>query len=50
MSVGQAVESMELVGHDFYLFRDVDSGTASVVYRRRGFNYGLLRLEGEENA
>ena len=49
MSVGQAVESMELVGHDFYLFRDVASGTASVVYRRRGFNYGLLRLEGEEN-
>ena len=47
MSVGQAVESMELVGHDFYLFRDVDSGVPSVVYRRRGFNYGLLRLEGE---
>ena len=47
MSVGQAVESMELVGHDFYLFRDVDSGSPAVVYRRRGFNYGLIRLEGD---
>jgi ribosomal subunit interface protein len=48
MTVGQAVESMELVGHDFYLFRDVDSGAASVLYRRRGFNYGLIRLEGSD--
>ena len=50
MSVGQAVESMELVDHDFYLFRDVDSGAPSVVYRRRGYSYGLLRLDGAENA
>jgi ribosomal subunit interface protein len=46
MTVAQAVESMELVGHDFYLFRDRDSGSPSVVYHRRGYNYGLLRLEG----
>ena len=46
MTVAQAVESMELVGHDFYLFRDRDSGAPSVVYHRRGYNYGLLRLEG----
>lgn len=46
MTVAQAVESMELVGHDFYLFRDIESGSASVVYHRRGYNYGLLRLEG----
>jgi ribosomal subunit interface protein len=46
MSVGQAVEAMELVGHDFYLYRDIDSGAPAVVYRRRGFNYGLIRLEG----
>lgn len=49
LSVGQAVEAMELVGHDFYLFRDVASGAPSVIYRRRGFNYGLIRLEGEQN-
>ncbi len=46
MTVAQAVESMELVGHDFYLFRDRESGAPSVVYHRRGYNYGLLRLEG----
>jgi ribosomal subunit interface protein len=46
MTVAQAVESLELVGHDFYLFRDSDTGAPSVVYHRRGYNYGLLRLEG----
>jgi hypothetical protein len=35
---------MELVGHDFYLFKDADTELPSVVYRRRGFDYGLLRL------
>lgn len=49
MTVGQAVEAMELVGHDFYLFRESESGTPAVVYRRRGFNYGLIRLEGDSN-
>lgn len=47
MSVAQAVEALELVGHDFYLFRDSESGAPSVIYHRRGYNYGLLRLEGE---
>jgi ribosomal subunit interface protein len=47
MSVAQAVEAMELVGHDFYLFRDVENAsTPAVVYRRRGFDYGLIRLDG----
>lgn len=50
MTVGQAVESMELVGHDFYLFHDIDSGAPAVVYRRRGFDYGLIRLEGGADA
>ncbi len=45
MSVEQAVEAMELVDHDFYMYRDVDSGVPSVLYRRRGFSYGLIRLE-----
>ncbi|GAA1151603.1 ribosome hibernation-promoting factor, HPF/YfiA family [Ornithinicoccus hortensis] len=50
MTVGQALNEMELVGHDFYLFEDVDSGHPSVVYRRRGWSYGVLRLDtGERN-
>lgn len=46
MTVDQALYEMELVGHDFYLFSDADSGKASVVYRRRGFDYGVIRLVG----
>jgi ribosomal subunit interface protein len=44
MTVDQALYQMELVGHDFYLFQDADSGRPSVVYRRRGFDYGVIRL------
>ncbi|MFI6501585.1 ribosome hibernation-promoting factor, HPF/YfiA family [Nonomuraea typhae] len=44
MTIDQALLEMELVGHDFYLFRDKESGQPSVVYNRRGYNYGLLRL------
>jgi ribosomal subunit interface protein len=44
MTVDQALYQMELVGHDFYLFNDADAGCPSVVYRRRGFDYGVIRL------
>ena len=44
MSVAEAVDRMELVGHDFYLFTDSESGLPSVVYRRQSFDYGLIRL------
>jgi len=44
MTVDQALYEMELVGHDFYLFADVDSGRPSVVYRRHAYDYGLIRL------
>jgi ribosomal subunit interface protein len=46
MTVDDALYQMELVGHDFYLFHDKESGRPSVVYRRRGFHYGILSLEG----
>jgi len=45
MSLAEAVNRMELVGHDFYLFNDIDTGRASVVYRRRGWSYGVIHLE-----
>ncbi len=44
MSVGEALNEMELVGHDFFLFHDAASGLPSVVYRRRGWSYGVLHL------
>jgi hypothetical protein len=46
MSVEDALSRMELVGHDFYLFADADSGAPSVVYRRKGYDYGVIRLGG----
>jgi ribosomal subunit interface protein len=47
MTLDQALYEMELVGHDFYLFLDEPSGTPSVVYRRKGYDYGVLHLEAE---
>jgi ribosomal subunit interface protein len=44
MSIDQALFEMELVGHDFFLFRDTECGEPSVVYRRRGYQYGVIRL------
>ena len=45
MDLSQALYEMELVGHDFFLFVDVDSGRPSVVYRRRGYDYGVIALD-----
>jgi ribosomal subunit interface protein len=44
MTVDEALYEMELVGHDFYLFADAASGLPSVVYRRHGFDYGVIQL------
>ncbi|WP_062302746.1 ribosome hibernation-promoting factor, HPF/YfiA family [Demequina subtropica] len=49
MSIADAVDQMELVGHDFFLFHDLDSGLASAVYRRRGWTYGVIHLEQSES-
>jgi hypothetical protein len=44
MTIDDALFQMELVGHDFYLFLDKESGRPSVVYRRKGYDYGILSL------
>jgi ribosomal subunit interface protein len=44
MTIDQALMEMELVGHDFYLFHDEERDAPSVVYRRKAFDYGVLRL------
>ncbi len=48
MTIDQALFEMELVGHDFFLFTDTTDGLPSVVYRRRGYQYGVIRLVEEE--
>ena len=45
MSLDQALYEMELVGHDFYLFVDEKTKAPSVVYRRRGYDYGVIHLD-----
>jgi ribosomal subunit interface protein len=49
MSLDQALLELELVGHDFFLFIDSDHGCPSVVYRRRAYDYGVIRLEGADS-
>jgi ribosomal subunit interface protein len=48
MTLEQALYEMELVGHDFYLFVDKESVKPSVVYRRRGYDYGVISLDLDE--
>ena len=45
MTLDQALYEMELVGHDFYLFVDQDTHRPAVVYRRRGYDYGVIALD-----
>jgi ribosomal subunit interface protein len=44
MSQEKAIEAMELLGHDFFLFHDTETGKVSVLYKRRGWNYGVITL------
>ncbi len=44
LTLDQALYEMELVGHDFYLFIDKENDEPAVVYRRRGYDYGIIRL------
>jgi ribosomal subunit interface protein len=48
MTLDQALYEMELVGHDFYLFVDKENDRPSVVYRRRGYDYGVISLDVDQ--
>lgn len=43
MDPEEAIEQMELLGHDFFVFFNMDDGQLNVVYRRRDDNYGLIQ-------
>jgi putative sigma-54 modulation protein len=43
MSVEEAVDQLELVDHDFYVFRNTDSGEINVVYERNHGGYGVIQ-------
>jgi putative sigma-54 modulation protein len=42
MSAEEAVLQLELVGHDFFVFRNADTDSINVVYRRRDGDYGVI--------
>lgn len=44
LTLAQALDEMELVGHDFFLYQDAETGRPSVVYRRKAYNYGVMHL------
>ncbi|WP_120004083.1 ribosome hibernation-promoting factor, HPF/YfiA family [Nesterenkonia muleiensis] len=50
MTVDAAVDAMELLGHDFYLYMDAETRQPSAVYRRRGWTYGVISLDPERQA
>ena len=45
MSPEEAVEQMELLGHDFFVFFNADEGQINVLYRRKDGNYGVIQPE-----
>ncbi len=45
MTVDDALYEMEMVGHDFFLFVDIETSRPSVAYRRRGWTYGVVALD-----
>lgn len=45
MPVEEAMMQMELLGHNFYVFRDADDEEINVLYRRKDGNYGLIEAE-----
>jgi ribosomal subunit interface protein len=50
LTLAQALDEMELVGHDFFLYVDAESRHPSVVYRRKAYDYGVIHLEVEATA
>jgi ribosomal subunit interface protein len=50
MTLDQALYEMELVGHDFFLFVDKENDRPAVVYRRRGYDYGVIELDLDVSA
>jgi ribosomal subunit interface protein len=44
LTLAQALDEMELVGHDFFLYVDAETGAPSAVYRRKAYDYGVIHL------
>ncbi|MCL6093273.1 MAG: sigma 54 modulation/S30EA ribosomal C-terminal domain-containing protein [Actinobacteria bacterium] len=42
MSAEEAALQLEMIGHDFFVFRNSETNETSVIYRRRDGDYGLI--------
>lgn len=49
LTLAQALDEMELVGHDFFLYVDAETGAPSAVYRRKAYDYGVIHLSIEQS-
>lgn len=45
MDEEEAILQMELLGHDFYMYKDAETGTPALVYKRKDGNYGIIEAE-----
>jgi hypothetical protein len=45
MTEAEAIEQMEMLSHNFFLFEDADKGTLAVLYRRQDGDYGMILPE-----
>jgi putative sigma-54 modulation protein len=45
MVAEEAILQMEMLGHDFFVFLDMDTNDVSVVYKRKGNAYGLIETK-----
>lgn len=50
LTVDEAVDHMELVGHDFFVYIDKETNAPAAVYRRKGWSYGCITLDGEDES
>ncbi|PKQ30944.1 MAG: ribosomal subunit interface protein [Actinobacteria bacterium HGW-Actinobacteria-2] len=50
LTLAQALDEMELVGHDFFIYVDATSGAPSAVYRRKAYDYGVIHLNLTQEA
>ena len=45
MELDEAILQMELLGHDFFIYKDVEDNTTNVIYRREDGDVGLLEVK-----
>jgi len=45
MNEEEAILQMDLLGHEFFIFKDIDSDNVCVVYKRKDGNYGIIEID-----